>query len=76
MAATLPFWILGAGGLVISIVALFLPESAGKNLPDTLIDAEEFGKDQKFFEMPLCSKFKSQAASASSQVFDNGGLDV
>ena len=36
-----PFLILGFGGLLAAILAIFLPETAGRKLPDTIQEAEE-----------------------------------
>ena len=36
----MPFLLLGAGALLASVFALFLPETAGVNLPDTIEEAE------------------------------------
>lgn len=48
----LPLIILGIMGVVGGCLALFLPETLDKELPQTLQDGEEFGKDQRFFEFP------------------------
>ncbi|CAL1269593.1 unnamed protein product, partial [Larinioides sclopetarius] len=34
---------------VTGVLASFLPETLNENFPQTLTDAEEFGKDQKYF---------------------------
>ena len=39
-----PFIIIGSIALVGSIPGLFLPETAGVDLPDSLDDVEEFGR--------------------------------
>jgi len=48
-----PFLILGVLGLLSSVPGLFLPEPAGVNLPDSVEEAEQFGRNDKFFWMPL-----------------------
>ena len=42
----LPFYILGAVGIVASAVAVNLPETADQKLADTVEEAEEFGRGQ------------------------------
>ncbi|KAG4067767.1 hypothetical protein HA402_005539 [Bradysia odoriphaga] len=48
----LPLWILGILGLFGGSLALFLPETLGKTLPQTLDDGNTFGLDQKFLDIP------------------------
>ncbi|KAG8173280.1 hypothetical protein JTE90_012162, partial [Oedothorax gibbosus] len=47
----LPFIVISCVCLVASGLSTFLPETLNENLPQTVIDAEKFGKDQKFFSM-------------------------
>ena len=52
----LPFYILGAVGIVASAVAINLPETADQKLADTVEEAEEFGRGQVgFSNMPQFS---------------------
>jgi len=51
-----PFIIIAIITVIGAFPGLFLPETAGINLPDSLEEIEEFGKNDKFFWMPL---FKS-----------------
>ena len=53
-----PFFILGFCSLLATILAMFLPETAGLKLPDTIQEAEETMK----FE-GLCSNLKSKTSS-------------
>ena len=54
---SLPLLIFGICGIVASIAALFLPETAGKNLPETVEDAEKADDSYKFSDLlKLCSK--------------------
>lgn len=58
-----PFIILGIIGIFSAIPGLFLPETADVKFPETLEDAEIFGKNDRFFWMPLCgsaSRYKKQ----------------
>ena len=42
----LPLLILGLCSIVGALAAYFLPETAGRTLPQTLEDGSQFGKDQ------------------------------
>lgn len=53
---SLPLIILGFMGVAGGCLSLLLPETLDKELPQTLQDGEEFGKDQKFFEFPCIGK--------------------
>ena len=55
-----PFYILAILGLINAFVALALPESTGVNLPDTIEEAENFGKGQNFFYMPILGNLKKK----------------
>lgn len=50
-----------------SISASLLPETAGKSLPETLSDAEAFGKNEKFFSW--------QPPQKRSEVDEEGGKE-
>jgi len=52
----LPFLLLGAGALVASVFAVFLPETAGVNLPDTVEEAENLFETQGCIP---CRKYSS-----------------
>ncbi|XP_072021064.1 organic cation transporter protein-like [Amphiura filiformis] len=43
----LPFVIFGANSIIAGLLALFLPETHGTNLPETLVEGEEFGKSER-----------------------------
>ncbi|XP_046636167.1 solute carrier family 22 member 5-like [Daphnia pulicaria] len=53
---TLPYIVLGALSVFGGLVCLLLPETANQNLPESVADAEHFGADQSFFQMPCLSK--------------------
>lgn len=48
----LPLIILGCASFFGGIIVLYLPETLGQALPQTIKDGEEFGKSQKFWSMP------------------------
>lgn len=48
--------ILGVSAIAGGVLSLFLPESLGEDLPNTLEDGEVFGKDQSFWNCPICTK--------------------
>jgi MFS family permease len=52
----LPLLVLGILGVAGGILALFLPETLDKELPQTLQDGENFGKDQGIWDMPCLTK--------------------
>ena len=41
------------GGILAAATSIFLPETAGVDLPNTIEEAESFGKDQSFFYVPI-----------------------
>ncbi|EDV94421.1 carcinine transporter [Drosophila grimshawi] len=47
-----PYYILGTLFLLGGIGALFLPETLHKKLPDTIEEADNFGRHDKFFSLP------------------------
>jgi hypothetical protein len=52
----LPYIVLGSLSVFGGLLCLLLPETADQNLPETVADAEHFGADQSFFQMPCLSK--------------------
>jgi hypothetical protein len=54
----LPFIVLGTMAIIGGFLSLFLPETLDHELPQTLQDGEDFGKDQKFLEFPCCGNKK------------------
>lgn len=52
----MPFLILGIGGILAAMTAIQLPETAGEKLPDTVAEAKDFGRGQKFFEIPITKR--------------------
>lgn len=53
---SLPFWILVIVGIIGGTSILFLPETMGRQLPQTLEDGELFGQDQGFWDTPCTRK--------------------
>ncbi|XP_014474814.1 PREDICTED: organic cation transporter protein-like isoform X3 [Dinoponera quadriceps] len=56
VSSILPLLVLGTMGILGGLLTLFLPETLDKDLPQTLQDGEDFGKDQKIWDMPCLSK--------------------
>ena len=63
----MPFYILGGGGIIGSFAILSMPETADEKLPDTVEEAEEFGRGQKMFPMPIL-KGRSQKVAPMEAV--------
>jgi MFS transporter, OCT family, solute carrier family 22 (organic cation transporter), member 4/5 len=57
-----PYIILFVLFLVGGIAALFLPETLHQNLPESMTEAQRFGKDQKFWSWPRPHQPKETAA--------------
>ncbi|KAJ6641366.1 Carcinine transporter, partial [Pseudolycoriella hygida] len=64
---SLPLWILGFVGIFGGSLALFLPETLGKDLPQTLDDGETFGVDQNFFDFPCIDRQRKSLDEVQSQ---------
>ncbi|XP_014677146.1 PREDICTED: organic cation transporter protein-like, partial [Priapulus caudatus] len=47
---TLPLVIFGIPAVIAGVLAMFLPETMDKVLPETLNDGEQFGRDQRFWQ--------------------------
>ncbi|XP_012268092.2 carcinine transporter-like [Athalia rosae] len=52
----LPMITLAIVSILATILVLFLPETSGEDLPQTLQEGENFGKGQKMWSMPCCGK--------------------
>lgn len=52
----LPMMIISIVSLLAATLVLFLPETLGRDLPQTLRQGEDFGKDQSFWALPCCKK--------------------
>lgn len=49
--------VLGAAAITGGCLSLFLAETLGEDLPNTLEEAEQFGKNQSFWNCPICAKY-------------------
>ncbi|XP_055619494.1 organic cation transporter protein [Toxorhynchites rutilus septentrionalis] len=56
ISTSLPLIVLGVIGIIGGLLSLFLPETLGQDLPQTLADGEEFGRGQKMWDFPCISK--------------------
>ncbi|KAJ2943248.1 hypothetical protein O0L34_g12053 [Tuta absoluta] len=52
----IPLLILGALGIFGGCLCLMLPESTGKEMPQTIQDGENYGRGQKFWGIPFIEK--------------------
>lgn len=52
IAPMLPLLVLGIVGILAGVMCLFLPETMGQDLPQTLQDFENFGRTQKLCDFP------------------------
>lgn len=53
VAASLPYFILGIVSILTAMVCLFLPETAGVDLPHTIEHVEKFADGLSFFYVPI-----------------------
>lgn len=56
ISSILPLLLLGIFGIIGGLLTLFLPETLDKDLPQTLEDGENFGLNQKMWDVPCFSK--------------------
>ncbi|XP_024871018.1 solute carrier family 22 member 3-like [Temnothorax curvispinosus] len=52
----LPMMIISVVSFAAATLVLFLPETLGRDLPQTLRQGEDFGKEQSFWTMPCCGR--------------------
>ncbi|XP_069948422.1 organic cation transporter-like protein [Cherax quadricarinatus] len=56
LSPLVPLVVLGVASVIGGFVALILPETLHRDLPQTLADGENFGKEQAFFYFPCITK--------------------
>ncbi|XP_053683422.1 organic cation transporter protein-like [Sabethes cyaneus] len=56
ISPSMPLIVLGIIGVVGGVLSLFLPETLGHDLPQTLADGEDFGRGQKIWDFPCMTK--------------------
>ncbi|XP_072757432.1 organic cation transporter protein-like [Anoplolepis gracilipes] len=69
VSSILPLLVLGVMGILGGLLTLLLPETLDKDLPQTLQDGEDFGKDQKMWDMPCLSKKKPVDVEVPPAIF-------
>ncbi|XP_011704164.1 PREDICTED: organic cation transporter protein-like isoform X3 [Wasmannia auropunctata] len=55
----LPMMIISIVSFAAATLILFLPETLGRDLPQTLRQGEDFGKEQSFWALPCCERPRS-----------------
>lgn len=60
----IPLLVLGGISVTAGVAAAFLPETLNENLPQTIEDGEQFGKDTKFFSLAKTTKIRRQSVAA------------
>ncbi|XP_043248699.1 organic cation transporter protein-like [Colletes gigas] len=76
VSTILPLLVLGVLGIAGGLLTLFLPETLDKDLPQTLQDGEDFGKDQKMWDFPCISRNREddETPSATFKTFSRGSV--
>lgn len=54
-----------------AVLVLFLPETLGRDLPQTLQDGEDFGKDQSFWSLPCFTRSVKKDRSTNNNDSNN-----
>nr|CAD7264162.1 unnamed protein product [Timema shepardi] len=68
VSPALPLLILGGLGVVGGVLALFLPETLDKELPQTLQDGENFGMGQRLWDFPCVKNRPEEVSSPTKNV--------
>ncbi|XP_012268122.2 carcinine transporter-like [Athalia rosae] len=55
ISPSLPLTVLGLLSFVVAVQALFMPETLGQDLPQTLEEGNDFGREQSFWWLPCIS---------------------
>ncbi|XP_043207091.1 organic cation transporter-like protein [Amphibalanus amphitrite] len=61
----LPMTIFGVLSLIGAFITVFLPETYGENLPDTIEETESFGKDQSLCFIPCLNRRRARKVEPS-----------
>ncbi|KAI4496537.1 hypothetical protein M0804_000347 [Polistes exclamans] len=69
ISSILPLLLLGIFGILGGLLTLFLPETLDKDLPQTLEDGENFGLNQKMWDVPCFSKKSQEKESPAPEIF-------
>uniref|UniRef100_A0A182JWC4 Major facilitator superfamily (MFS) profile domain-containing protein n=1 Tax=Anopheles christyi TaxID=43041 RepID=A0A182JWC4_9DIPT len=65
-----PFLVMGLSSAVGILSALFLPETLHQSLPNTIEEAQQFGKNQRFWSLPKAPKVDRRAETRTDQRHD------
>lgn len=66
----LPLVVVGCIGALGMVIALLLPETARKEMPQTFDDAEELARTQRFWEMPCLTKKTADKTGEHNETFE------
>ncbi|KAI4492203.1 hypothetical protein M0802_009893 [Mischocyttarus mexicanus] len=69
ISSILPLLLLGIFGILGGLLTLFLPETLDKDLPQTLEDGENFGLNQKIWDVPCFSKKSREEEPPAPEIF-------
>lgn len=72
-SSVLPLLILGLCSIVGAAATFFLPETAGRTLPQTLADGSQFGRDQSRFECFCVKRNARSETDVESKIADEPG---
>ena len=75
-SAESPFIILTVIGFVSSLLPLLLPETAEETLPDTIEEANNFGQNQGFFDIPILNRYLRRKKSNEEEKRTNSTIDT
>ncbi|XP_053670809.1 organic anion transporter 3 isoform X1 [Anopheles nili] len=62
-----PFVVMGLASIVGILAALFLPETLHQALPNTIEEAQQFGKEQRFWALPKPPKQRKPSVAAGAE---------
>ncbi|KAJ8676291.1 hypothetical protein QAD02_012078 [Eretmocerus hayati] len=69
--ADMPMLIISVISFICAALVLFLPETLGRPMPQTMQEGEDFGKDQKFWSLPCCDDLSYGSSYRSSSRNNN-----